>query len=63
MDSTTPVTPALLPAQGRQRDGKKQSDPPPYRPRPGRTAGGNGARPPTPPPHFLSVYFFSALLF
>ena len=30
MDSTTPVTPALLPAQGRQRDGKRQSDPPPY---------------------------------
>ena len=50
MDSTTPVTPALLPAQGRQRDGKRQSDPPPYRPRPGRTAGGNGARPPPPPP-------------
>ena len=49
MDSTTPVTPALLPAQGRQRDGKRQSDPPPYRPRPGRTAGGNGARPPPPP--------------
>ena len=50
MDSTTPVTPALLPAQGRQRDRKRQSDPPPYRPRPGRTAGGNGARPPPPPP-------------
>ena len=49
MDSTTPVTPALLPAQGRQRDGKRQSDPPPYRPRPGRRAGGNGARPPPPP--------------
>ena len=49
MDSTTPVTPALLPAQGRQRDGKRQSDPPPYRPRPGRTAGGNGAPPPPPP--------------
>ena len=49
MDSTTPVTPALLPAQGRQRDGKRQSDPPPYGPRPGRTAGGNGARPPPPP--------------
>ena len=50
MDSTTPVTPALLPAQGRQRDGKRQSDPPPYRPRPGRTAGGNGARRPPPQP-------------
>ena len=50
MDSTTPVTPALLPAQGRQRDGTRQSDPPPYGPRPGRTAGGNGARPPPPGP-------------
>ena len=50
MDSTTPLTPALLPAQGRQRDGKRQSDPPPNRPRPGRTAGGNGARPPPPQP-------------
>ena len=30
MDSATPVTPALLPAQGRQRDGQRQSDPPPY---------------------------------
>ena len=50
MDSTTPVTPALLPAQGRQRDGKRQSDPPPYGPRPGRTAGGNSARPPPPQP-------------
>ena len=49
MDSTTPVTPALLPAQGRQRDGLRQSDPPPYRPRPGRTTGGYGARPPPPP--------------
>ena len=49
MDCTTPVTPALLPAQGRQRDGKRQSEPPPYGPRPGRTAGGNGAPPPPPP--------------
>ena len=46
MDRTTPVTPALLPAQGRQRDGTRQSDPPPYRPPPGRTNGGSGARPP-----------------
>ena len=46
------MTPALLPVQGRQRDGKRQSDPPPYGPRPGRTAGRNGARhpPPSPPP-------------
>ena len=27
----------------------RQSDPPPYRPRPGRTTGGNGARPPPQP--------------
>ena len=40
----------FLPAQGRQRDGMRQSDPPPYRPRPGRTTGGYGARPPPPRP-------------
>ena len=50
MDRTTPVTPALLPAQGRQRDRTRQSDPPPYRPLPGRTNGGSGARPPPPNP-------------
>ena len=50
MDSTTPLTPALLPAQRRQRDGTRQSDPPPYRPPPGRTNGGYGSRPPPPPP-------------
>ena len=50
MDRTTPVTPALLPAQGRQRDRTRQSDPPPYRPPPGRTNGGSGARPPPPQP-------------
>ena len=49
MDKTTPVTPALLPAQGRQRDRTRQSDPPPYRPPSGRTNGGYGARPPPPP--------------
>ena len=27
----------------------RQSDPPPYRPRPGRTTGGYGARPPPQP--------------
>ena len=48
MDRTTPVTPALLPAQGRQRDGTRQSDPPPYRPPPGRANGGHSARPPPP---------------
>ena len=46
--STTPVTTALLPAQGRQRDGTRQSDIRPYRPPPGRTNGGYGARPPPP---------------
>ena len=52
IDRTTAVTPALLPAQGRQRDGARQSNPPPYRPPPGRTNGGHGARspPPSPPP-------------
>ena len=60
MDSTTPVTPALLSAQGRQRDGKRQSDPPPYRPRPGRTAGGNGASPPPPPSPPLSAGAYTA---
>ena len=55
MDSTTPVTPALLPAQGRQRDGTRQSDPPPYRPPPAAQTGGTAhapppsARPPQPP--------------
>ena len=49
MDSTTPVTPALLPAQGRQRDGMRQSDPPPYRPPPGRTNRGYGEPPPPQP--------------
>ena len=49
IDRTTTVTPALLPAQGRQRDGTRQSDPPPYRPPAGRTNGGSGARPPPPP--------------
>ena len=43
------MTPALLPAQGRQRDGTRQSDPPPYRPPPGRANGGYGAPPPPPP--------------
>ena len=49
MTRTTPVTPALLPAQGRQRDGTRQSDPPPYCPA-GRTNGGHGARAAPPPP-------------
>ena len=49
MDSTTPVTPALLPAQGRQRDGTRQSDPPPYRPPPAAQTGGTAHAPPPPP--------------
>ena len=45
---TTPVTPALLPAQGRQRDGTRQSDPPPYwPPRPHKR---EARRTPPPPP-------------
>ena len=46
MDRTTPVTPALLPAQGRQRDGTRQSDPPPYRPPPAAQTGGTAHGPP-----------------
>ena len=53
MTRRTPVTPALLPAQGRQRDGGKTT-PRPTSP-PGRTSRGHGARdapppPPAPPP-------------
>ena len=50
MDRTTPVTPALLPAQGRQWKGTRQSDSPPYRPPPGRTNGGPAHAPPPPSP-------------
>ena len=47
MDRTTPVTPALLPAQGRQRDGTRQSDiRPTGPPRPRK----RGARRTPPPP-------------
>ena len=52
MTRTTPVTPALLPAQGRKRDGTRQSDPPPYWP-PGphkRGAWRTGRPPPQPAP-------------
>ena len=48
MDRTTPETPALLPAQGRQEDGTRQSDPPPYRPPRPRKRGAR--RTPPPPP-------------
>ena len=50
VDRTTPVTPALLPAQGRQRGGTRQSDPPPYRPPPAAQTGGTAHRPPPQPP-------------
>ena len=46
MDRTTSVTPALLPAQGMQRDGTRQSDPPPYRPPPAAQTGGTAHAPP-----------------
>ena len=49
MDRTTPVTPALLPAQGRQRDGTRQSDPPPYSPPPAAQTGGTAHAPPPQP--------------
>ena len=48
MDGTTPVTPTLLPAQGRQRDGTRQSDPPPYRLPPAAQTGGTVHAPPPP---------------
>ena len=50
MDSTTPVTAALLPAQGKQRDGTRQSDPPPYRPPLAAQTGGTAHAPPPPQP-------------
>ena len=47
----TPRTPALLPAQGRQRDGPRQSDPPPHcPPRPHSWGAGRAGRPPHPSP-------------
>ena len=49
MTRSTPVTPPLLPAQGRQRDGTRQSDPPPYRPPPAAQTGATAHRPPPPP--------------
>ena len=48
MDSTTPVTPALLPAQGRQRDRMRQSDPPTGC-APAAQPGGTAHAPPPPP--------------
>ena len=51
MTRTTLVTPALLPAQGRQRDGTRQTNPRPTGPS-GRTNNGHGAlaAPPLPKP-------------
>ena len=49
MARATSRTPALLPAQGRQRDGPRQGDPQPHWP-PGRTDRGNGTQAATPPP-------------
>ena len=47
----TPVTHALLPAQGRQRDGTRQSDPPPdWPPGPHKRGARRTGCPPPPPP-------------
>ena len=51
MTRTTPVTPALLPAQGRQRDGTRQSDPPPYWPPRPHKRGARRTPPPPPQTH------------
>ena len=52
MTRTTPVTPTLLPAQGRQGDGTRQSNPAPYLPpRPHKQGAHRTGRPPPPPPH------------
>ena len=49
MTRLTPVTPALLPAQGRQRDGTRQSDPPPeWPPRPHKRGARRTGSPPPP---------------
>ena len=50
MTRTMPVTPALLPAEGRQKDGTRQSDPPPHwPPRPHKRGAPRTGRPPPPP--------------
>ena len=50
MTRTAPVTPALLPAQGRQRDGTRQSSPPPqWPPRPHKRGARRTGDPPLPP--------------
>ena len=55
MERATPRTPALLPVQGRQRDGPKQGDPPPHwPPRPhSRGEQRTGRPPPSPRPPAL----------
>ena len=51
MARATPRTPALLPAQGRQRDRPRQGDPPPHwPPRPHSRGERRTGRPPTPCP-------------
>ena len=51
MARAKPRTPALLPAQGRQRDGRRQGDPlPHWPPRPHSRGARRTGRPP-PPPH------------
>ena len=51
MTRTMPVAPALLPAQGRQRDRMRQSDPPPHwPPGPHKQGGRRTGRPPPPTP-------------
>ena len=50
MTRTTPVTPALVPAEARQRDGTRQSDPPPcWPPRPHKRGTRRTGCPPPPP--------------
>ena len=49
MTRTTPVTAALLRAQGRQRDGTRQSDPWPYWPPRPHKRGARRTNPPPPP--------------
>ena len=51
MTRTMPETPALLPAQGRQREGTRQSDPPPFwLPGPHKRGARRTGRPPPPAP-------------